>query len=136
MAALRDTDAPMLAGADVLVVEDEFYLAFELKAAVEKAGGQVGGPFADASSALAHLAGARVDVALVDVNLGNGISTIVAEALIDRAIPFLFLTGYDAASLPPKFASVDRIEKPADLDAVLRKLRMLVGPRADQAATR
>lgn len=136
MARRRESDGPILAGAAILVVEDEFYLAFELKAAVERAGGVVAGPFADAASAIAHLAGAQIDGAVVDVNLGNGISTLVADALIGRAVPFLLLTGYDAAALPDRFGGVDRIEKPADLGAVMRKLRALVGAGGGQAATR
>lgn len=133
---LREPARPILAGAAILVVEDEFYLAFELKAAVERAGGIVAGPFADAASAIAHLVEARIDGAVVDVNLGNGISTLVADALIERAVPFLFLTGYDAAALPDRFGGVERIEKPADLCAVMRKLRVLVGPGEGQAAAR
>ncbi len=136
MTRLRESDGPILAGAAILVVEDEFYLAFELKAAVERAGGIVAGPFADAASAIAHLVEARIDGAVVDVNLGSGISTLVADALLERTVPFLFLTGYDAAALPDRFGGVDRIEKPADLGAVMRKLRVLVGPREDQAAAR
>jgi two-component SAPR family response regulator len=129
MEADRAPDGAILAGIEVLVVEDEYHLAFELKALVEGAGGRVAGPFADAAGAIAQLDRHRPDCGVVDVNLGSGISFAAADALVDRAIPFLFLTGYDAAALPDRFTGVDRIEKPADLARVLRKLAVLAGPR-------
>lgn len=119
----------MLADTEILVVEDEYYLAFELKALIEEAGGRVAGPFADAAGAIAHLAGARPDCGVVDVNLASGVSFDAADALAAHSIPFLFLTGYDAAMLPERFRGVDRVEKPADLRSVLRKLRTLAGSR-------
>ncbi len=119
----------VLAGTKILVVEDEYYLAFELKALIEGAGGHVAGPFAEAADAIAHLEGGRPDCGVVDVNLANGISFEAADALAAHSIPFLFLTGYDAAVLPDRFQSVDRIEKPADLGAVLRMLSALSARR-------
>lgn len=129
-------DGAFLSGTEVLVVEDEFYLAFELKTVIEGAGGYVAGPFADAPSAIARLDDRPPDCAVVDVNLGHGMSYAAADALTERSIPFLFLTGYDAAALPVRFHGVDRVEKPAELDTVLRKLRVLAGPQGDQAAAR
>ncbi len=125
-----------LADTEILIVEDEYYLAFDLKALVEGAGGRVAGPFADAADAIAHLEGARPDCGVVDVNLASGISFDAADALAARSIPFLFLTGYDAAVLPERFRSIDRVEKPADLGVVLRKLLTLSGRGPGQAATR
>lgn len=129
-------DGAVLAGTEILIVEDEYYLAFELKVLIEGAGGRVAGPFADAAAAIAHLDGGLPDCGVVDVNLGSGISFDAADALAARSIPFLFLTGYDAAVLPDRFRSIDRVEKPADLSAVLRKLHALSGRRPGQAATR
>lgn len=116
-----------LADTEILIVEDEYYLAFELKALVEGAGGRVAGPFADAADAIAHLEGARPDCGVVDVNLASGISFDAADALAARSIPFL---------LPERFRSIDRVEKPADLGVVLRKLLTLSGRGPGQAATR
>ena len=118
-----------LADIEVLVVEDEYHLAFELKSLVENAGGRVAGPFADAAEAISHLGRHRPDCGIIDVNLANGVSFVAADALVDHAVPFLFLTGYDATALPDRFAGIDRVEKPADLGRVLRKLAVLGAPR-------
>ncbi|PCD02739.1 hypothetical protein COC42_15290 [Sphingomonas spermidinifaciens] len=130
------TQPAALDAVEVLIVEDEYYLADELRLIVEQAGGRVAGPFADAPSALAHLDRGRPACAVIDVNLGGTVSLEVADALVARAIPFMFLTGYDADALPIRFAGVERLEKPADLGAVLGKLRVLAGPPIDQAAAR
>jgi DNA-binding LytR/AlgR family response regulator len=114
-----------LDGVDVLVVEDEFYLAAEVKELVERAGGGVVGPFAQVAAALAAMAAARPDCAIVDVNLGQGATFELADALVAQAIPFAFLTGYDASMLPARFEGTPRIEKPAELSAIVAELRRL-----------
>lgn len=126
----------VLTGTEILVVEDEFYLARELKAMIESAGGRVAGPFPDGRSAVARIADRRPDCAVIDVNLEEGISYVAADTLVERAIPFIFLTGYDAASLPARFAAVGRVEKPADLARLLEALQMLAGPTTAQPAAR
>jgi DNA-binding LytR/AlgR family response regulator len=44
---------------------------------------------------------AAVDVALLDVNVGGTRIDPVAHILATRGIPIVFVTGYEAASLPP-----------------------------------
>ena len=56
----------------VLVVEDEFLVAFDLTAMLEGAAFTVLGPVADAAAALALVAQSQPDAALLDVNLGGG----------------------------------------------------------------
>lgn len=121
----RKPDAD-LAGRKVLIVEDEFYLATEIAEQVERAGGIVLGPFRDASASLEHL-DAGPDCAVVAINLGQGPSFMVAEALQRHGVPFLFLTGYDAAMIPPQFAHVERIEKPANTSRVIDAIARLSG---------
>jgi ActR/RegA family two-component response regulator len=114
-----------LRGTKILVVEDEFYLAMDIKEAIEQAGGHVHGPCADTAAGLAELLRETPDYAVVDINLGRGPSFEIAEELKRRRVPFLFLTGYDAPSIPAGLADVERIEKPADaarvVEAVARR---------------
>lgn len=102
-----------LTGVKVLVIEDEFYLAAELQELIEKAGGTVLGPCPDAPAAMTQLQ-ADPGCAIVDINLGQGPSFQIAGVLQERAIPFLFLTGYDSAVIPQEFAHIARLEKPVD----------------------
>jgi DNA-binding NarL/FixJ family response regulator len=108
-----------LAGTRVLVVEDEFYLAIELKEAVERAGGEVLGPCPPKKAVAWELSRGIPDCAIVDINLGAGPSFETAETLQGHGIPFLFLTGYDAPSIPTRLAHIERFEKPAETNRVL-----------------
>ena len=104
--------SPDLNGLSVLRVEDDYYLASDEKAALEKAGARVIGPFADADEAAGLSAGQEIDCAVVDVNLGEGPSFGLARALHQRGVPFVFVTGYDQAVIPADLAEAERLEKP------------------------
>lgn len=101
-----------LRGKRILVVEDDYYLAQDTQDALERAGAQVIGPFASQREAIGAADPARIDCALLDINLGGGPSFILAETLEERRIPFLFVTGYDADVVPEKFRHNPRVEKP------------------------
>lgn len=108
-----------LRGACVLVLEDDYLQASDLRVALEAAGARVLGPFGNADEAAAALAEVRPDCAVLDVNLGDGPSFAVPEALTQQAVPFAFLTGYDADTIPDRFADTPRFEKPVDAARVL-----------------
>ena len=112
-----------LGGRKILVIEDLFYLAMDVQAILEKAGGEVLGPFSTSAAALDQLRRKEPHCALLDVNLGEGASFDVARALRMRNIPFLFFTGYDASAIPAEFRDVRRLQKPVAtaylLDAII-----------------
>jgi len=88
-------EAPTLRGQRVLIVEDEAVVAMELARVLTEAGAQVVGPVGTIEAALGLLDdGQPIDRALLDVNLGGRLISPVAEALTDRRIPFVYLTGY------------------------------------------
>ena len=49
---------------------------------------------------------------VVDINLGRGPTFEIASMLTEKQVPFLFVTGYDQAAIPPEYESVRRLEKP------------------------
>jgi CheY-like chemotaxis protein len=95
----------------VLVVEDEILVAMDLQAVLEDGGYDPVGPASTVAQALA-LIERGVDAALLDVNLGREDSLPIAEALLTRGHPFVFLTGYAARDFPERFASAPRLIKP------------------------
>lgn len=103
-----------LAGRRVLIVEDRYVLANDIAKAVDRLGGEVVGPSATVAAAEVLLASSRVDIGLLDVNLGGELVFPIAEALAERDVPFIFLTGYDAAGLPGPWRDRPRLEKPID----------------------
>ncbi|WP_338665173.1 response regulator [Pararoseomonas sp. SCSIO 73927] len=108
-----------LAGQTVLVVEDQYLIAEDLCALVERLGGTVMGPVPGVEAALDLLRAGRPDLAMLDVNLEGERVYDVCTALREAEIPFLFITGYDAAVIHPHFRAVPCLEKPVE-EAALR----------------
>jgi DNA-binding NtrC family response regulator len=100
------------------VLEDDYYLARDLQDALEGAGATVLGPFGAEADARHALDAMRPDCALLDVNLGAGISFSFPDTLAERSIPFAFVTGYDRGVIPDAFAAVERLEKPVEPDRI------------------
>jgi CheY-like chemotaxis protein len=55
-----------------------------------------------------------IDAAVVDINLGVEPSFPIADLLNARGVPFIFATGYRAASIPDRFAHISTVAKPFD----------------------
>ena len=128
---------PLLQGRRILVVEDEYMVAEDLRQGLEALGAEVLGPVPSVAQAMALLDGPAVpDAALLDVNLGGEMVFPVAEALQDRSIPFMFATGYDRCSMPAGYAGVPHCEKPFDAGACLTTLfGQEAGAVADEKAS-
>ena len=110
-------------GQRVLVVEDEYLLAEDLREGLEHQGAEVMGPAATVADALALLrTGPAPYVAILDINLGGEMVYPVADALRARGIPFIFATGYEPWSIPKAYADVPRAEKPVELTQSASKL--------------
>jgi CheY-like chemotaxis protein len=110
----------------ILIVEDEAVVGLQVKHDLEAAGHKVVG-FATNLAQGVHLAGStEIDVAFLDVRLGDDLSTQVAENLIRRGIPFAFGTGFeDESILPVHLRGIPRLIKPYETDAVTRLLASL-----------
>ena len=116
---------PPLHGRYILIAEDEFLLADDLAQLLKSEGAVVVGPVASVAAALSLIEGqTRIDLALLDVNLGGDMAFPVGDALIERDIPFAFTTGYDA--VPARFAAIPRLEKPFCVGLVSEFLKRLL----------
>lgn len=115
-----------LAGKRILVVEDEYFIASDLKRALAAAGATPVGPAGDLARGQALLDEGAVDAALLDVNLEGTTSYAIADRLAAAAVPFLFLSGYDGWALPDAYREVPRMPKPFSVPQVLAALGRLV----------
>lgn len=79
----------------VLLVEDEYIIAMELKAILEAHGWRVLGPSARVAHALAVLETEHPTVALLDVDIAGELVTPVAEYLKAARVPFALASAYD-----------------------------------------
>ena len=110
------------AGRRVLLVEDDYFIANTLAAELAGCGAEVLGPAATVEAALELIATARIEAAVLDINLHEVMSYPVAEALQAGGIPFVFATGYDKVTVPPRFAHVPHCEKPVEPAALAKAL--------------
>lgn len=116
-----------LNGCHILIVEDEYLLAQDLRAELADAGAVVAGMAGTVAGALEQIESlARLDGAILDVNLRGESVFPVADRLAARGVPFLFTTGYDASALPPRFRHVVRCEKPMNMASVVRAIGKVV----------
>ena len=104
-----------LAGLRILVVEDNFLVAEDLRGLLAKRGCDVVGPAPRVEQGLNLVAAGGLDGAVLDINLGNEDCFAIAAALTERSVPFLFLTGYDDSNLvPAEYRQAPRLSKPVD----------------------
>ena len=115
--------------AKILIVEDELLIVLSLENILSSNGYDVMGPFAGAASALRKLEDEIPAAAILDINIQDGTSFAVADALSEKGCPYLFLTGRDNTSLPPAYADHPILTKPAFPHQILAELQRLLGRR-------
>lgn len=120
-----------LAGKTVLIVEDDFLIGMDIANFVESLGATVLGPAASTAAARAAIEGSDCDGAVLDVNLGRETSFGLARELLDKHVPFIFVTAYadDDALFEPRLAAAPRIGKPISRASLARKAAELFGGR-------
>lgn len=122
----------------ILIVEDSALVAMDVEAVVADLGWDVVGPASRLKQANELAESEELEGAILDVDLDGSPVFPVAETLRRRDIPFIFATGYDAASvLPPKFRNVQTIQKPFDTVTLVNALKGLVAaaPARQKAPT-
>lgn len=113
-----------LDGYRVLIVEDEYELADELRVELARAGATVIGPIGHLSGAIALTARERdIDVAVLDVNLRGETVYPLVDLLAERGIAVVFATGYDSFSIAARYAHISTCVKPVRLDALVEAIR-------------
>jgi CheY-like chemotaxis protein len=103
---------PHHAGLRVLVVEDELLVALALEDMLLELGHEIIGPAARISAAHDLLDEQRPDCAILDVNVNGETTYALAQALTERNIPFMFVTGYQRSSLAEPFQNRPILQKP------------------------
>jgi len=117
----------------VLVVEDDTLLAYALAGNLRDVGYSVIGPAANLAAAKRLLADNKIDVACLDVRLGESETSVpLAHSLAALGIPFVFLTAYPVAYLPIDMRDRPKIDKPFQPEILVDRLEELVGAAAVQ----
>ena len=115
---------PPAIGFSVLLVEDEFLIAMDLKRLLEGAGYRVVGPAATVTSALLMLDMHYPHACVLDVNLRGEHSHAVATRLKAQNIPFILSSAYGSGDLThAAFQGVGNLGKPVPTDQLLAFLQ-------------
>jgi CheY-like chemotaxis protein len=111
----------------ILVVEDEMLIGMLLEDMLTDMGHVVVAIVPRVNEALAAAQREAFDLAILDVHLNGQAVFPVAEALVERGIPFVFATGYGERGLPEQYRNRPILQKPfakEDLEKTLAKLKV------------
>jgi len=130
---LADTETP-LAGMRCLVLDDELLIALDIQQTLETAGATVVCA-GNASAALKEIdSSAHFDFAVIDVMLKGTTanSFAIAAALVERQIPFVFLTGLRTQDMEHAvhFPHAPVVEKPYQTAQLLAAIARVLDGKA------
>jgi CheY-like chemotaxis protein len=121
---------PKFAGKRVLIVEDEMLVALVIEGMLTDLGCLVLGPYNTVATALRAALMEGFDLALLDVNLAGEKVYPVADALVARHIPFLFLSGDGEAAIPLGHAEWQVCRKPFKVTELRQMLAAILAKGA------
>lgn len=126
MAKPNPNNEPLIA--KILLVEDEMMIAIMIEDMIEELGLELAASTASPEQAIKMLDTDAIDLAILDVNLGDTDSSEVAAELAQRDIPFIFSTGYGSSRLT-RFADRPVLTKPFSLEELDAGLRIALARR-------
>ena len=111
-----------LSNCKVLVVEDEMMIAMLIEDMLDEFGCKLVGPATNVPRALELIGKEKVDVAVLDLNLDGKDTYAIADALLQKNVPFIFATGYGSTGMIPEYRDRSVLQKPfqaKDLETAL-----------------
>jgi CheY-like chemotaxis protein len=113
----------LLAGLDVLLIEDETMVSFLIEEMLEQLGAASVRHAARVDAGLALVAGKLPSLAILDVNIGGETVFPIAEKLETGNIPFVFITGYGRDGVHGRWAAHEVLQKPLTVQEFEQGLR-------------
>jgi CheY-like chemotaxis protein len=108
-----------LYGLRVLVVEDETMVAMMLEDMLAEFGCVIAGVAGTVAQAMERVQSSdEIDAAILDVNVGGEKIYPVADALVEREVPFVFSTGYGPGDLAQRYPNSQTLAKPYEAEAL------------------
>jgi PAS domain S-box-containing protein len=126
---------PAVPGNRLLLVEDETLTGMMMSDMLTELGFDVIGPFGRVADAMAAVGREEFQAAVLDVNLDGEMVYPVADAVLARGVPFVFVTGYSAEGIDRRFAQVPVLQKPIERQ-MLQTVFVDCGRRREEAAGR
>lgn len=115
----------------VLILEDNLIIAMEAEEILREIGSETIELAGNLDEARRAIDLGPYDLALLDVNLGESMSFNFARLLVERGIPFGFVSGYsDTQEFPDDLQDAPLLVKPFDERAMLQFLAKMFPPEA------
>jgi len=111
----------------VLIVEDNMVLALDLEKTLVSLGVRAIDAVPSIELSRQYLVGnKKYDFAVLDVNLRNETSVTLALELLERNVPFVFVTGYEKNfEYPDALKSVPILAKPVEIEALATAINLI-----------
>jgi DNA-binding response OmpR family regulator len=110
----------------VLVVEDEAIIAMMLEDMLLDADCEVAGVAQNLKSGLDLAQSADIDLAILDMSLGQDSSFPLADVLMRRGIPFMFASGFGTHALPEEHRERHVLNKPFHFAELVRSVELVL----------
>jgi CheY-like chemotaxis protein len=111
----------------LLVVEDDILIAGMISDQLSELGYLVAGPAHSLEEGKRLANDAPLDGALINVKLGKGLSGPIADILIEREVPILFVTGYYEVP-DARFRHIPVLPKPFTMEHLRRAIENMLSP--------
>ena len=102
----------------ILLVEDEPMISMMLADMLVQNGESVDGPYCGLHEALRAATHNDLKAGILDVNLRGNIVYPIADMLTQRKIPFVFVTGYTADTIEPRYQHIPILQKPVEPQSI------------------
>ncbi|HET7847974.1 MAG TPA: response regulator [Pseudolabrys sp.] len=116
---------------NILVVEDEPLLAMDVEMTLTAAGYRVIGPALTTRDALHLVQDEALDLAVLDLNIGDDTVAPVADRLADDGTPFMILSGHSHEVVPARHKARPFMQKPYKTSELLQALNRLLERRSN-----
>ena len=122
------SDRLPLEGLRVLIVEDEYFIAVDLKQMLKQ---NVARPVKMSGSiedAMLQIKADGFEFALLDINIRGDMNFVVADMFRRKEVPFAFVSGFDRTSIPARFAKIPNWGKPYNEREIIDGIKSLWNP--------
>src|SRR5262249_61354093 len=99
----------------LLLIEDETLVGMMMHDTLTDLGFEVIGPVNTLSDAAEAIEREDFHAAILDVNLNGEFIYPLADVVAARGLPFVFVTGYGAEGIDPRFAGGPVLQKPSEI---------------------
>jgi two-component system, response regulator PdtaR len=113
----------------ILVADDEYVSGYDLCDTFEEAGYEVEGPHAGISAAMLACQKEKPDLAILDIELSDGLTYELAQKLIDDNVPvILHSEREDAGAIAARFPQATTLTKPCPPAELLNVVSRVIAP--------